>query len=49
MKMHETIGDHRLQWAKGLNEMSSELNKIVTDCDQERKTVKQIMTDTDLC
>ena len=39
MRMHETIGEHRIQWAKGLNEMSLELNKIATDCDQERKNV----------
>ena len=39
MRMHETIGEHRIQWAKGLNEMSLELNNIATDCDQERKNV----------
>ena len=41
MHMHETIGDHRLQWAKGLNEMSQELGKISVDCEQERKSVRQ--------
>ncbi|KAJ3529060.1 hypothetical protein NM688_g7906 [Phlebia brevispora] len=44
MKMHEVIGDHRLQWARGLNEMSVELNKIASDCDQERKSTKDLAT-----
>ena len=39
MRMHENIAELRLQLARGMNEMSQELTKIVNDCEQERKTV----------
>lgn len=40
LKLHETIADARIAYAKNLNEMSNELVEIISKTEQTRKSVR---------